>query len=367
MTKIVLDARMINHSGIGTYSRNLINAIKKFPLSLLGDEKLLKHYSDEEAIKIIPAKSDIYSIKEQLELPVKIPRCDVFISPHYNIPIAPIKAKKRIVIIHDVYHLEFYDTLSLQQKLYAKFVINSAVNLSDVIVTVSEFSKSEILKHTNARERKIKIINFGINPEKFLQKINDEKLADVKQKFNLPEKFFLFVGNIKPHKNLFRLLEAFKLFLEKNNDYKLVIVGSKEGLRTADNSLNELLNNNEKLRSGVLFTGYVDNDELPLLYKLSYALVFPSLYEGFGIPPIEAMICGCPVISSNAASLPEACGDAALYIDPQNKNDISGKMLSIASDKELRESYIKKGYENVKRFSLERFTESWNNIIENLI
>ncbi len=295
-------------------------------------------------------------------IPFKIPACDIFLSPHYNIPLLPIRAEKRAVIIHDVYHLAFYSRLTGLQKLYARTLINAAANRSEKIITVSDFSKQEILKYTSAENSKINIVFCGLNPGNF----NDEYNGDyslIKTKFKLPENFFLFVSNVKPHKNLYNLLVAYQQVLERDDRYKLVIVGEYKNLITSDKDVFKLLDNSETLKRNTVFTGYISQKELHALYRLAYALVFPSLYEGFGLPPLEAMICSCPVLASSAASIPEACGDAALYFDPFNVHDIKEKLDLFISDIRLRDSLINKGHENIKRFSWDRFAVNLQNVL----
>jgi len=292
----------------------------------------------------------IYSLKEQLELYKKNPKSDFFWSPHYNIPLLPIKATKRIVTIHDVYHFAFFNTLNLQQKLYAKFVINQAVKKSDIILTVSKFSKNEIIKYTHTTKN-IEIVYNAIDFNKF-KVIKDRVLLDkVRKKYNLPKNFLLFVGNVKPHKNLKNLLLAIK-DLNKN----LVIVGKKDGFITGDNGLLDIIKRNN-LENKIYFTGYVDDEDISVIYNLAEIFVFPSLYEGFGIPPLEAQACGTPVIVSNAASLPEVCGDSTLYCNPYDINDIKENIVMLLNNEVLQNELIQKGFENIKRFSWKKSAE----------
>jgi glycosyltransferase involved in cell wall biosynthesis len=365
MNKIAVDTRMINNSGIGTYLQNIIpNLIKNYELILLGREKEINSFHWGKKVKIINFNSSIYSLTEQLIMPLKIPECDIFLSPHYNIPILPIKAKKRVVVIHDVYHLAYNIRLSLLKRLYSKFMVYSAVHLSDQVITSSQFSKSEILKYEKIKEAMISVIYFGFNFEEFSNLAYN--FEPVQKKYNLPSKYFLFVGNIKPHKNLYNLLQAFRTILEKEMEIKLIVVGEYKKLITSDKKSFELLDENTLLKNNTIFTGFIGKEELVLLYKNASALVFPSFYEGFGIPPVEAMACGCPVISSNAASLPEACGDAALFINPDDINDISQKMVDILTNNELKNKLIGKGRENVKRFPIESLTGDLNKVLDSL-
>ncbi|GBD91918.1 mannosylfructose-phosphate synthase [bacterium BMS3Abin04] len=354
MEKMTIDLRMINNSGIGTVIQNLLPYfVKEFDVVGIGDKSILKNFSWYNNVKIIESKAAIYSISEQVKLFLKNKESNIFLSPHYNVPVFPIKANKRFVIIHDVYHLAFSNTLSFKQKIYANFMINRAVKLSDKIFTVSEFSKSEIIKFTKAKEGDIIVAPNGIDTSKFSHSIslNDELL--IQKKYNLPENYILFVGNFKPHKNLINLLFAFNKLQDELQDYKLVVVGKKEGLITKDNESEEYLISNPKLFKKVVFTNYIHPDELNVIYKKASVFVFPSLYEGFGIPPLEAMASGCPVVSSDRASLPEVCGNAAMYINPLDPEDIYKKIKLMILNKNIRRDFISKGFSQIHKFNWE--------------
>jgi len=346
---LVIDTRMINASGIGRYLKNIIPfLLKEYKLILLGDSTELQEYKKEKNIKIVSMATSIYSIKEQFELAQKIPPCDLFWSPHYNIPLLPIKAKKRLVTIHDVYHLAFKDTLSLSQKLYAKLLINQAVKKSDVILTVSNFSKNEIIKYTQTKKN-IEVVYNGVDENL----INNKKIDK--------ENYILYVGNVKPHKNLVRALKAFKKIDNQNLIFK--IVGKKDNFITKDTEVEQLA---IELGNRVEFTGYVEDSKLVELYKKAKIFLFPTLYEGFGIPPLEAQACGTPVICSNVASLPEVGGESVLYCDPCDINDIADKITLLLEDKSLQNELIQKGYENLKRFSWEKSAKKIIDIIEGI-
>jgi glycosyltransferase involved in cell wall biosynthesis len=364
MLTIALDARMINHSGIGTYMKNLINALAgDYKLILLGNPPEIKKHIKTEEIEIINFQPPIYSVSEQVKYPLNIPECDLYMSTHYNIPLFPIKAKKRIVIIYDMNHFAFYDQLSAAKKVYTKLMMNGAIKLSDTIITISEFSKSEIIKYLNVNNNKIKVVHFGIDPDI----IRTELKKDVSLSVKGPEKYLLFVGNVKPHKNLINLLRAFEILLKSGSDYKLVIAGKKEGFITGDKAVFELVEENKLLNQNVIFTGHVENGELYNYYKNASVFVFPSLYEGFGIPPLEAMICSCPVIASHLASIPEICGDAVLYINALDPADIAEKINLLIEDKSLRNELVHKGYLQVDRFPLTKFSHNLKEVIKEVI
>jgi glycosyltransferase involved in cell wall biosynthesis len=359
MKKIIIDARMINASGIGRYLQNILpSLIDHFDnIILLGDKNLLNHYG----VSVITLKKPVYSVSEQLEFYKIIPECDIFFSPHYNIPLLPIRAKQRIVTIHDVFHLAFYKELNLLQKIYSKTVISQALKKSHAVITVSEFSRNEILKYTDKKyAEKISVIYNGVTPVG--KSVTQNNLLYV------PKSYFLFVGNIKPHKNLKRAVEAFRLFLsdfkESQEKSHFVIVGKKDGFITGDNIV-KCIENDLVLRDYVKFTGQITDEELNILYSNALALVFPSYYEGFGFPPLEAMALNCPTIVSTAASMPEICRDAALYFNPFDITDLYNKMKYI-SNENLRHELIRKGHENIKRFSWEASAKKLIEIIEKL-
>ena len=356
-THLCIDVRMLNASGIGTFIKNILpHLVGKLQLSLLyleEDEEELLAFS---GCNLIPMKSAIYTIAEQFELPKKIPKCDLFWSPHYNIPLFPIRAKKRLVKIHDVTPLVYFSELSWMQKIYAKLFFNAALLLSDVVTAVSEFSSSEIEKYCFIKKKKIAIAS-SIAP-RFLQKITAAEQKAVRKKYNLPESFMLWVGNVKPHKNLKRLLAAFESFPQE----KLVLLGQKEKMRTIDHDVIALAES----AKNVQFTGYVEDDEVPVIYSLAKLCLFPSLYEGFGLPPLEALACGCPSVVSNVASMPEVCGDAVEYIDPYSVDSIKEGIAKLLGSKERCLTLLKNGEKLLKKFTPEKSAENYLTLIENL-
>ena len=351
---LTIDARMIKHKGIGTYIRNMIAAIAdNYNLTLLGDYDTLIFFPWSKRVKIITAHNPIYSLREQMELPKKIPPCDLFISPHYNVPLQKIKALRRMVIIHDVNHLTKINKISFVKRMYAKYMINAAIKKSDKIITVSGFSKSEINKYSNPQKKDITITYCGLDGNELKNKIDDESLKKVRSKYNLPGNYLLFIGSMKPHKNIDVVIKAMKLLAESYPDMKLVIVGV-----TRDQLLQKLeALENLSLENKINTIEYINDDELPSVYKGAKCLIFPSIYEGFGLPPIEAIICGCPVIASNAASIPEVCGDAVLYFSPYSVNELVDNIVSLIKNKELQNELLLKGYKIAEKFNKEHFSE----------
>lgn len=331
---LCIDARMINSGGIGTILKKLIPSLP-FRTTLLVS-------SPQKAGKL--CKAPIYSIREQFSLPYSIPRCDLFWSPHYNIPLLPIRAKKRAVTIHDAYHLAFNPCLRLEEKLYARMMFHQAVHRSDLIFTVSLFSQKELCRYLSIPPSKIRVIYPGIDFDRFSREMPQDA---IREKYSLPPSFFLFVGNVKPHKNLRLIFEAYQHF---SIEMPLVVIGKINGLLTPDLSI---------LNRQCIHLEEVSDEELPAFYQMATALIFPSLYEGFGFPPLEAMAAGCPAIVSNRASIPEACGKAAYFIDPENFEELATAMRLVASDVALREKLKKKGKEQAHKFSWDRMAKEY--------
>jgi glycosyltransferase involved in cell wall biosynthesis len=354
---LTIDARMIDDSGIGTYLKNVLPYLfQDFNIILLGNREKLTRYTTTNKCKIVAFNAKIYSLKEQLFFPFIVPKTDILWVPHFNTPLLPVKAKERITTIHDVNHLSEISVVSTLKKIYSKILYLNAIKRSRKIITVSNFSKNEIVKFTNADSAKIKVIYCGVS----------EGFKTYKPlKIALPEKYILFVGNVKPHKNIKVLLEAYSnLSKELRTTYKIVVLGKRSGFITPDKSVFKYIEK-ENLTSAVFFTDYIKDEFVSSIYKNAQLLVFPSLYEGFGLPVIESMTVGTPVLCSNFASLPEIGGDAANYFNPKNVKELTSKIELLLTNKALAEAYIEKGIEHVKKFSWKKSAEKHINLIKN--
>jgi glycosyltransferase involved in cell wall biosynthesis len=342
---LVVDARMINSSGIGTYLKNILPEIaKKFHLTLLGVKEELSVFKWSKDCEIINFDAKIYSIKEQIILPFIVPKSTLFWCPHFNAPLFPIKATKIICTIHDLNHLAINTNRFSLKYQYAKILYRNAVKKSSVLITVSNFSKSELLNYTNAVKEKVKVIYCGVNSAfSKNNKVNIDK--------KLPENYILFVGNIKPHKNLIILLKAYNNLSKKTRlTYKLVVLGRENGFINSDKEVFKYIEK-YNLTDHVFFTGYLDDEKIPLIYKQAKLFVFPSIYEGFGLPILESMASGTPVISSNAASLTEVGGDASIYFNPSNSTELQKKIELVLNNSKLKNEHIEKGFNQIKKFS----------------
>lgn len=359
--KICFDARMTSASGIGVYIKNLlpltIAYFKNHNFILLGKQQELKYLHERfnfSNVSIININSKIYSIKEQFELIKKIPpSTDLFWSPHYVFPF--FYKGKILVTVHDVFHLSDYSKGFFKKK-YAKIMFNALSARASRIVCVSSFTKNELNKYIKINKNKVIVIQNGFESSLIID-------SEIKDRIH-PKPYLLFVGNVKPHKNLSVLIESFSN-LKSEIPHDLVIVGKRSGFITPDSF--SLEHAKTLMGDRVVFTDYINDADLLNYYKYADVLVFPSLYEGFGFPPLEAMRARCPVVVSNAASMPEVCGDAAVYFDPKESVDLSKKILKVLQNKEFRESVILKGLEQIKKYSWERTAKQYFNVIKGLI
>lgn len=267
-------------------------------------------------------------------------KIDVYFAPaHYAPRFCPVPV---VLTIHDLsyfyYPNEFRKIDLYQLKTWTEYSIKTATK----IISVSKTTKKDIRKFYDIPDEKISIIYNG-----FEKHDGDSKHTSLEQYDIQKKKFILFVGTLQPRKNISYLIKAFSKFRITNPDFKLVIVGKQGWL--FDDIYAEVIRLN--LEKSVLFTGYLTDMEVIKLYRNAFCFVLPSLYEGFGIPILEAMSNGCPVIASHSSSLPEIGGEACLYIDPTDEQDLLDKLNDLTDNEELTDTLIKRGYERVKNFS----------------
>jgi glycosyltransferase involved in cell wall biosynthesis len=217
------------------------------------------------------------------------------------------------------------------------------------VLTVSESSKRDILRFVGIPADKIDVIPNAFD-ERFSVEPGEEDVVRVRERYQLQDEFVLYAGNVKPHKNLERLIEAFRLVRDRGLDHvKLVVIGDQISKYAA---LRRAVHRHQ-LHQYVRFLGYVSEETLAVMYRLAAVFVFPSLYEGFGLPPLEAMASGTPVVTSNVSSLPEVAGDAALLINPYEPAAIADAMYRVLTDEPLRRSLREKGLRRAAQFSWE--------------
>ena len=354
--RVAIDARKLHDFGIGTYTRNLLRHLARIDRD--SEYLLLCHQPDlgigaqlGPNFRTVLEPSPNYSVREQIHVPWLLhrERPDVFHAPHYVLP--PAVGCRSLVTIHDCIHLVFPQYLPNRAAyVYAKASMWSAARRSNRILTVSEASKRDIIRFLNVPPEKIVVVHNAID-ERFRVTPSEEAIARVRERYQLDHRFVLYVGNIKPHKNLVRLIEAFDRLRKCGFDeLTLLIIGDEisklPALRRAVHS--------HKLHKHVRFLGYLPDETLAVLYRLAVVFVFPSLSEGFGLPPIEAMACGAPVVTSNVSSLPEVTGGAAVLVDPYDVESIADGIARVLNNPALREELRVKGIARALDFSWER-------------
>jgi glycosyltransferase involved in cell wall biosynthesis len=354
--RVAIDARKLHDFGIGTYIRNLLRHLARIDhdtefvlLCTEADLGVAAQLGPNFRSVLEPAPN--YSVREQIHVPwvLRRERPDLFHAPHYVLP-AAIHCNS-VVTIHDCIHLMFPQYLPNRMAYaYARAQMWTAAHRSDCILTVSDASKRDILHLFNIPPEKIVVVYNAIDAH-FSVTPPPDAVARLRERYQLDHRFLLYVGNIKPHKNLVRLIEAFsELRTGDLEDLKLLIIGDEISKLPAL----RLAVHRHKLHKHVRFLGYVPDDQLAVLYRLAAVFVFPSLYEGFGLPPLEAMASGTPVVVSNVSSLPEVVGDAAVLVDPHDIDSIVDGLRCVLTNPARAEDMRRKGLERSREFSWER-------------
>jgi glycosyltransferase involved in cell wall biosynthesis len=329
----------------GYYSKNLIE-----PSSTKSNIKRLKSLITKYSIIKRVVRKTLHISSRVFK-----PTYDIYWQPNF-IPNSGIKAKKIVTSVHDfsfLLHKEFHPKERIE---YFENNFFKNIYRSDIIITGSNFSKQEILDRLEFKDRDIKVIYHGINHNIF------KLYKDIQIDFKLPKEFIFTVGSIEPRKNLIGLLKAYD-GLDKSikKEYKLVIAGFKGW---ENKEIMKLIKQNKDF---IQYLGYISDDELAKVYNLSSLFIFPSFYEGFGLPILEAMACGTPVISSNSSSMPEVGADSVIYCNPNDIDDIKNKIEMVLNDKDLQQKMIAKGLERAKEFSWEKSANEHITLFKSLI
>ena len=368
--KIGIDARMYGpvHSGLGRYTEQLIEQFKTLDdaneyVVFLKREQYDAFTLPSKKWKKVLADIHWYTVGEQVKFPFLIQKEDVDVMhfPHWNIPL--LYRKKFVVTIHDLimFHFPRSEATTLGPFMYAlkdyahRFVVRMAAKRATHIITTSEFTKHDIVETLNADAKKISVTYQAPFLDNRQQTTDNRSIL---QKCNISSPYVLYVGNAYPHKNLERLIEAWNIFLDEHTTYQLVLAGK-------DSLFYERLKNIAAKKQSVstevapdtfhniVFTGYVSDEELNVLYTNAHLFVFPSLYEGFGLPPLEAMIHGVPVVSSSASCMPEVLGSAAIYFDPEDVQDIARVLEAGVQNMDMRYDMKQQAAGELQRYSWE--------------
>ncbi len=364
--RIGIDARKLHDFGIGTYIRNLVRQLARIdpgteyvllcrPVDAAGIAALGPNF------RPVAETAGNYSVAEQWRVPLalKRERVTLFHAPHYVLP--PLVRCPSVVTIHDCIHLMFPQYLpNWMAHGYARASIEMAARRATRVLTVSESSKRDILRFVDADPSKIDVI-YNAYDERFGVEPLEEDVVRVRERYQLQDRFVLYAGTVKPHKNLERLIEAFNLVRQRGlEDLKLVMIGDDISKYAA---LRRAVHKHQ-LHKYVRFLGYLPEETLAVMYRLAGLFVFPSLYEGFGLPPLEAMASGTPVVTSNLSSLPEVVGDAAVLVDPYDPAALADGMFRVLSDPSLQADLRRKGLARARLFSWEESARRVRGIYE---
>lgn len=362
-------------SGVAEYTINLLramaelrdmeyilfcNSLRRSPNGLpdLGQAKVQLH-----SIRL-PAKllSALWGTASLPPIEWLMGQFDLFHSPNYRVPF--VKNRKLVVTVHDLVVVRFPQFHFAARNFEISMSFRS-LHRADCVISVSENTKRDLIEFLGFPEEKIEVIHNGYNPM-FHPDISEDIITPVLGKHGLRRPFILNLGTLEPRKNQSRLIEAFNLLCrDEAKEHSLVIVGQKGWL------YDDIFAQVEKLRleDRVIFTGHVPDEDLPPLVKAAEMLVFPSLYEGFGLPPLEAMACGTPVVTSRVSSMPEIVGDAAILVDPHDLTSIAAGMKLVLEDRDMKESLVSKGLERAKLFNWQtaasQTLEVYNKVLNN--
>jgi glycosyltransferase involved in cell wall biosynthesis len=318
--------------------------------------------SETANFKLVKVPAVNFAEWEQIQLPSAIKKyklnllhCTCNTSPYFS-------STPTILTLHDIIYLENIDFSGTAYQnignIYRRFIVPKVVPRCKSIITVSHYEKEKIVERFKIDEERIKVVYNGVSP-RFKKIDNENEISEMLGEFELPDEYILFFGNTAPKKNTKGALMAYAYYAKENkNALPLVITDLTE--KTLRQELVEI--KAEPLRSKIKLLGYFPNQRIPYLYNRAKLMLYPSLRESFGLPIIESMACGTPVVTSNVSSMPEIAGDAAILANPSNPLDIAEGMTRLLSDDELYQSKVQKGLERASIFSWQSTAEATHNV-----
>ena len=306
---------ILKSAGIGEYTKNLINSLAEIP-----DCEISVHFKKDTIIDLDSRVKKVFG-----ENTITETEFDIYHSTNHYIP--KIKNKKiiKIVTIHDLTNFVDNRFFPYYKRFYKHIILQISKKRADHIIAVSENTKTDLIKYLQIPKDKISVVYNGISSD-YRQKVSEKLLLDVKEKYKLPDSYILFVGTIEPRKNIINLIQAFNQISDEN--IALVIVGKKGWMYRP---ILQIIENSPKRKKILLLGNVSSSEDLAAIYQLASLFVFPSFYEGFGLPVIEAMASKVPVITSNISSLPEIAKDGVYYVDPENTDSIIQKINEVLS------------------------------------
>ena len=294
-----------------------------------------------------------------MPLELMLHKQDVLYSPTPTLPyICPCRA---VIKVHDIAFLLDDSFFSWTTRTAIHTMTSFAIKRADRIIAISESTKRDIEKHFKVNANNVSVIPRSYNSDVY-RPVGKDNIQNIKKKYNIRDNYLLYVGTLEPRKNLVRLIQAYYKVKNEGQDCNLVITGAKGWLYESILSLTEELG----LNKDIIFTGWVPETELPILMSGAVVLVYPSLYEGFGLPILQAMACGTPVITSNISSMPEVVGDAGILINPYNSDEIADAIRQVLVNSGLRQSLAERSLVRAGLFSIEQETRQIIEVFNNL-
>ena len=358
--RIAFDATSIplQMAGAGVYTANLIRALaavdreNEYVLFARTDafDDLERSSPSFRIVRVGARSRPLRLAWEQFVLPAQLRASgiDVLHSPHHTTPTVAL-GSKRVVTFHDLTFFILPERYPRSRLIYFRSASWAAAKVATMLICPSEAVKDDIVRILHTRPEKVRPIAEAAAPA--FRRIDDsDAIRGLRDRYGLPDKFILSVGSLEPGKNRTAILTAFAALRKRGAEHRLVVTGQRAWKFGDDFQLAEELG----LAEDVVFTGYVQPEEMPLLYNAADLFVFPSLYEGFGLPVLEAMACGVPVVTSNVSSLPEVAGDAALLVDPRDEAALAESMERLLRDRKLHAEMARRGRERAAGFSWER-------------
>lgn len=371
--RIGIDARMYstNFTGIGRYvhelTEKLLDVDKKHEYVLFMNEPEYSQFEPtSKRVKKILVNAPYYSLKEQIRFlwTIRRAKVDLMHFTHFNAP--ALYKGKSVVTIHDL-TLSFFPGKKMNTGLHRmayKWVLGSAVKNASNIIAVSKNTKKDLLEVTGVESSKVEVIYEGVSGE-FTPKEDRQALVDLAQKYSITKDFILYTGVWRGHKNLVNLIRSFGLLKKDDSFEGLLVITGKEDPFYPDvkRTVKEL-----GLEQDVIFPGHVSEEELVALYQSAKIYAFPSLYEGFGLPPLEAMRSGTAVVASKSSCIPEICGeDNALFFDPYDPSDMANQIQKLWINDELRHELREKGLKHSRKFSWRKMAERTLQVYEDAL
>jgi glycosyltransferase involved in cell wall biosynthesis len=380
--KIGIDIRTLmekSYSGVSEYTFNLVKAIleedseNEYKLFYnsgrdVKDRLPVFNYKNVEVVSCrYPNKIFNYFLQKIFRYPKidKILGVDIFWMPHINF-ISLSKQSKKILTVHDLSFLRYRNFFNLRRNIWHSIInVKNLTGDADEIVTVSENTKNDLIELAGVNADKIDVVYSGLDEQYKIISKDDKNLSRIREKYILKDEFILFLGNLEPRKNIRGLIKAYNKFRKENfwaENIDLVIAGGV-GWKARDIFKEK---KKSEYKNDIKFLEYIPREEKVYLYNLASVFVYPSFYEGFGFPPLEAMACGIPVIASSVSSLPEVAGGQSFLVNPDSSEEISEAMKIIFSNKKVRDRLIKAGIEKVAELSWKKTAAKYLNIFQKM-